>query len=104
MVHTASGGVPRLINTVCDNALFEGSLARISVIGADLMRSVAKNLSLPTDEPITAADYLDPMFPQSQLPTLLPSAPVTPLPGMPAAATAALDEIDRVLLALSKAN
>jgi type II secretory pathway predicted ATPase ExeA len=104
VVHTASGGVPRLINTVCDNALFEGSLAHIETIGGDLMRTVARNLSLPVDEPITSADYQDPFFPPSQLPTIIPGSPVAPPPGIPAAAAAALDEIDRVLDALSKAN
>lgn len=103
VAHTSAGGVPRLINTLCDNALFEGSLAKIQVIGADLMRQVARNLSLAAEEKVTEADYLNPMFPQSQLPTIVPGAPVSP-PPMPSQAAAALDEIDRVLQALGKVN
>ncbi|MCK6545778.1 AAA family ATPase [Myxococcota bacterium] len=104
-VHVATGGTPRLINTVCDNALFEGALGRTTVIGLDLVRSVARNLSLPTDEPVTSADYLNPAFPQSQLPTIIPGAPVAPPPPQLHAASPtalALDEIDRVLAALGK--
>jgi type II secretory pathway predicted ATPase ExeA len=103
IVHLASGGIPRLINTICDNALFEGSLARLSVIGADLMRQVARNLSLPTDE-VTDEDYLNPMFPASQLPTIIPGAPMSPPPSLPGPAAQALEEIDRVLQSLSKMN
>jgi general secretion pathway protein A len=113
MVHRASGGVPRLINTVCDNALLEGGLGKKQVIDGDLVRSVARNLSLPVEEPITNRDYeLAGPF-QSHLPTIVPGAPHTPprvtqLP--PAAlmstgntaADQALDEIDRVLEALNK--
>jgi type II secretory pathway predicted ATPase ExeA len=103
LVQIASGGTPRLINTVCDNALFEGSLARLQVIGPDLIRSVARNLSLPTEEPITADDYFNPDFPQSQLPTIIPGAPFAPPPAHSPAARA-LDEIDRVLQSLGKVN
>jgi general secretion pathway protein A len=104
VVHTATGGVPRLINTVCDNALFEGALARLSVVGGELMRQVAHNLSLPTEDPITEADYLNPMFPASQLPTIVPGAPMTPPPSLPGPAAQALEEIDRVLQSLGKLN
>ena len=30
VVHGASGGIPRVINTLCDNALLEGFLGRAS--------------------------------------------------------------------------
>ena len=51
VIHRASGGLPRLINTICDNALFEGALARTPVIGVDLVRAVCYNLALPIDDP-----------------------------------------------------
>lgn len=105
MVHMASGGVPRLINTVCDNALLEGALNRKEVIDADLVRQVAKNLGLPTDEPVTDADYRSAGAHQSHLPTIIPGAPMTPPPLPPlgqGSADVALDEIDRVLDALNK--
>jgi general secretion pathway protein A len=45
-LHQASGGTPRVINTLCDNALFEAFLARQETIGEDLIRRVADNLGL----------------------------------------------------------
>src|SRR5689334_20026511 len=45
-IHKASGGTPRVINTLCDNALFEAFLSRLESIGEDLIRRVADNLGL----------------------------------------------------------
>lgn len=45
-IHQASGGTPRVINTLCDNALFEAFLARQETIGDELVRRVADNLGL----------------------------------------------------------
>ncbi|MDC0709768.1 AAA family ATPase [Stigmatella sp. ncwal1] len=45
-VHQASGGTPRVINTLCDNALFEAFLSRQESISEDLIRKVADNLGL----------------------------------------------------------
>ena len=54
-IHRFSGGTPRVINTLCDNALFEGSIARQPLIDAKLVERVARDLSL---EPIAAAPSL----------------------------------------------
>ncbi|HZS12459.1 MAG TPA: AAA family ATPase [Nitrospirales bacterium] len=43
-----SHGIPRLINTVCDNALLEAFLRKQERIGAELIREVAKDLKLST--------------------------------------------------------
>ncbi len=45
-VHAASGGVPRVINLLCDRALMLGAEANASVIGADLVREAAAGLAL----------------------------------------------------------
>jgi general secretion pathway protein A len=45
-IHQASGGTPRVINTLCDNALFETFLARQESIDEALVRRVADNLGL----------------------------------------------------------
>src|SRR5689334_5565103 len=45
-LHKRSGGVPRVINTLCDNALFEAFLARTPDIGASLVEQIADNLGL----------------------------------------------------------
>ena len=100
VLHQAARGVPRLINTVCDNALLEGMLGRVEIIGPDLVRSVASNLGLRLD--------LSPPEPTMELPTVIPGAPLMPPLDVELAADAsasteqALDEIDKVLAALSK--
>ncbi len=51
-VHRYSRGTPRLINTICDNALFEGFVARSREVDERLVERVARDLGL---EPVPAA-------------------------------------------------
>ena len=46
MIHKYSGGVPRLINTICDNALFETYLRRDSQVSDQIVKNVAEDLGL----------------------------------------------------------
>ncbi len=48
VIHQSSGGIPRVINTLCDNALLEGYLGRADVIDGPTMQKVAENLQLTT--------------------------------------------------------
>ncbi|MFZ5446237.1 MAG: ExeA family protein, partial [Myxococcota bacterium] len=45
-VHRRGGGTPRVINTICDNALFEAFLARATEIRGALIEQIADNLGL----------------------------------------------------------
>src|SRR5438270_6490129 len=45
-IHRFSSGTPRLINTLCDNALFEGYVARAPVIDHQMIERVALDLGL----------------------------------------------------------
>jgi general secretion pathway protein A len=45
-VHQRSGGTPRVINSICDNALFEAFLAREQSIAEPLIHRIADNLGL----------------------------------------------------------
>lgn len=57
-LHAASGGTPRAINTLCDNALFEAYLSGVRTIGPELVRSIADNLGLmigPAPAPVPPA-------------------------------------------------
>ncbi len=49
-IHFYSKGIPRLINTVCDNALLEGLLVKKKLIDKDIIESVAISLGLKTEE------------------------------------------------------
>jgi general secretion pathway protein A len=78
-VHRFSRGTPRVINTLCDNALFEGFLARARDVDEVLVERIARDLALSP-------------------------APAERGPASPAAAEERLDldEIDRYLESLSK--
>lgn len=46
LIYRYSGGVPRLINTVCDNCLFETFLRRMTEVDSKIVHSVAGDLGL----------------------------------------------------------
>jgi type II secretory pathway predicted ATPase ExeA len=50
-VHRYSGGTPRVINTVCDNALLEAFFAGRYSVGAATVERVARNLGLRAELP-----------------------------------------------------
>jgi len=50
VLHHLSGGSPRIINTLCDNALFEAYLVQESTIGAGRIEEIARNLALAAGE------------------------------------------------------
>jgi len=54
-IHAYSRGVPRLINTICDNALFEGFLLKKRNIGEPLVKNIVSDLGLFTDEELRQA-------------------------------------------------
>ena len=46
VIHHASQGIPRVINTLCDNALFEAFLARLPEVDFAMMQRVGENLGV----------------------------------------------------------
>jgi type II secretory pathway predicted ATPase ExeA len=62
-VHRFAGGVPRLINTICDNCLFESFMVKTHKIDAKIVHSVAGDLGLlqqqTLEEVVTEQDGLD---------------------------------------------
>lgn len=45
-IHNFSGGVPRLINTICDNCLFEAQMQKAGIVEPKIVESVAGDLGL----------------------------------------------------------
>jgi type II secretory pathway predicted ATPase ExeA len=45
-VHHYSSGIPRLINNICDNALFEAFLQKKEMVGDDIIQEVVSDLKL----------------------------------------------------------
>jgi general secretion pathway protein A len=87
-VHRLSRGVPRVINTLCDNALFEAFVSRVDCVDVALAEQIGKSLGLGTAE------------------RLRPSAQATrPAPGASPVPELKLDlnEIDRYLAGLKRA-
>lgn len=57
-IHAHARGTPRLINTLCDNALFEGFVARVRDIDEKFVDRVARDLGVeapPAVEPVRQA-------------------------------------------------
>lgn len=54
-VHRVTGGVPRLINTVCDNVLLEMFFAKRRLADLELVQQVAANFGLPQDQGVNTA-------------------------------------------------
>ncbi len=50
-IHYFSGGNPRLINTICDNALLEGAMRKQPIIDRKLINRISKELKLPLTPP-----------------------------------------------------
>jgi len=50
VLHRLSGGSPRIINTLCDNALFEAYLAGETTVDAPRIEEIARNLTLAAGE------------------------------------------------------
>ena len=55
-IHSVSGGVPRLINSVCDSAMLLGYVREQRVLGASLIREVASDLDLVAPEAAVNGD------------------------------------------------
>ncbi len=85
-VHHFSSGTPRVINTLCDNALFEGYVARVPMIDEAMIGRVAGDLGL--DGAAAANDSPTPF--RAPSPTPKEQKPLD------------LGEIDRYLAGLAK--
>ena len=55
-IHQFAGGVPRLINTLADNAMFETFLRRDQIVTEDIVNSVAVDLGLAQPEKKPSAE------------------------------------------------
>jgi hypothetical protein len=119
-LHRRSGGTPRVINTLCDNALFEGFLSRTQELSGALIDQIADNLGLETGlhangapAPAVAAPVAPPppaaaaVAPPAPVPpaVLLIEPPVNvsrPAASKPPKSGVDLAEIDRYLEGLGK--
>lgn len=82
-VHRRASGTPRVINTLCDNALFEAFLSRSQEIKASLIEQIADNLGLETGKNV-APEVVSAPAP-AVAPPAPPAASFQQSPGIPSA-------------------
>ena len=83
VIHQRSGGVPRTISVICDNALVGGFASGTQTIGADLIREVCNDFDLR----VPSAPRADgTRTPATAARTLAPAVPALATPGKPASA------------------
>ena len=83
-VHRRAGGTPRVINTICDNALFETFLNRGTEIRGAIIEQIADNLGLETGAAMPAViNVVGPTPVAEPPPAIAPVAP-PPVPAAPA--------------------
>ncbi len=81
-IHKYSVGIPRIINTICDNALFEGSLTKQEGIAPSLIHQIANDLGLnQTGAKAIAAPVPQPAAQPAAAAHPAAPAPVQPRPG-----------------------
>ena len=93
-IHRFSLGTPRVINTICDNALYEAFLLRQADIDGQFVARVAGDLGIDIPE-VPQETEARSARPPSIVPGLTPAAPAPPAP-------MDLSDIDRYLESLSK--
>ena len=70
-LYRVSGGVPRLINRICDRALYQGYLRRAATIDLEILEAATSDV----DEPAVAPAIVPPV---SVMPPQMPVAPSVP--------------------------
>lgn len=59
LIYSYSGGVPRLINTICDNALFETYLRQGKDVSPAIVRDVVEDLGLKLVKPAEVESFFE---------------------------------------------
>jgi len=97
-IHYFSQGTPRLINTICDNCLFEAVLARKAVVDRALVGRIADTLGLDPDRQVPET-----IMARRQAGVLAPrDSSAGRIAGGVSAQPVSMEEIDRYLDSLSK--
>ncbi len=71
-IHRFTGGVPRMINTICDNCLFETFVRKLDRVGVSIVNSVAGDFGL-LKEPLADLSHSENHSDLEEIETLLDS-------------------------------
>ena len=92
-IHYGSGGIPRLINVICDNALVNAMAAGVKPVSQDIVREVCADFDLPVLPQAAGRIRATPAVPSVQggIATAPAPAAVRPEAGASAATSASTD-------------
>jgi hypothetical protein len=82
-IFRVAGGTPRVVNLICDRALYRGHLLRKSVIDLETVTQAIEDLGVGTLTPAPSFDVAPPITPVAPI---APVAPNAPTPTAPSAA------------------
>jgi general secretion pathway protein A len=69
-IHEYSGGIPRTISVICDNALLSGFAAGRQPVGSDIIKEVARDFDLiPAEAPVDATTDATQVAPPAETPS-----------------------------------
>ena len=74
-LYRVSGGVPRLINRICDRALYQGYLRRAATIDLEILEAATSDVDEPAAVPAAAPAIVPPV---SVMPPQIPVTPSVP--------------------------
>jgi cell division septation protein DedD len=103
LVYRASVGVPRVINLVCDRALWRGQLEQVAVISPAIVAKAMDDLRLSTVSTIAEVRLADVSMPADRTPAA-PQSPAFSQPVAPPSAPAAPRAAARVQPAVPRPN
>jgi type II secretory pathway predicted ATPase ExeA/cell division septation protein DedD len=87
VIHTASNGVPRLVNIICDRALSRAHLARLAVIEQSVVAAAIDEMQLTSSQVVSSGQVIDrtsvtpvsEVTPVTQVPPVTTVTEVTPI-------------------------
>jgi type II secretory pathway predicted ATPase ExeA len=93
-IHRVTDGTPRLINTLCDNCLFEAFLSRATLVEEQLVLQAAANLGMGPGMPELNAPPVEKSQPRAKNPEPVGAALDKILPADPLTATGSTELAD----------
>jgi general secretion pathway protein A len=101
VIHEHAGGIPRVINTLCDNALFEAFLARCAEVDSGMMQRIGQNLAVTLNAARASVAHtaaVQEQLARGQMPALDPRSPSA----LPPRRRLDLSAVDEMLSGLQK--
>lgn len=66
-IYRSSGGIPRTVNVLCDNALICGFAAQVKPVPLEIVEDVARDFDVQARGPRAAVDAAEPLRPRTEM-------------------------------------